>query len=71
MQGVLDMLHHGGGAKILPVVPQLILPLKCTFAAMPVLSSLLAIVDVLMNALGPGIEFRQCANLDNPLSLML
>lgn len=27
-EGVYDMLQHGGGAKILPVVPQLILPIK-------------------------------------------
>ena len=27
-EGVYDMLHHGGAAKILPVIPQLILPLK-------------------------------------------
>ena len=30
-QGVYDMLHHGGGPKILPVIPQLIIPMKSTF----------------------------------------
>ena len=27
-QGVVDMLEHGGSSKILPVIPQLILPIK-------------------------------------------
>ena len=27
-QGVYDMLEHGGSTKILPVIPQLIIPLK-------------------------------------------
>jgi len=27
-EGVYDMLHHGGGPKILPVIPQLIIPMK-------------------------------------------
>jgi hypothetical protein len=27
-QGVHDMMEHGGGAKILPVIPQLIIPIK-------------------------------------------
>ena len=27
-EGVYDLLHHGGAAKILPVIPQLILPMK-------------------------------------------
>ncbi len=29
-EGVYDMLTHGGEAKVLPVVPQLIIPLKGT-----------------------------------------
>lgn len=29
-QGVHDMLEHGG-TKVLPVIPQLIIPLKCKY----------------------------------------
>jgi hypothetical protein len=35
-EGVYDMLHHGGGAKILPVIPQLIIPLKSVCCAVNV-----------------------------------
>jgi hypothetical protein len=31
-QGIHDMLEHGG-SKILPVIPQLIIPIKSAFAA--------------------------------------
>lgn len=31
-EGVLDLLRHGGESKVLPVVPQLILPFKDAFA---------------------------------------
>ena len=43
-QGVYDMLHHGGGPKILPVIPQLIIPMKsaccgtCTHPLSPALT---------------------------------
>lgn len=32
-QGVYDMLEHGGSTKILPVIPQLIIPLKSECSA--------------------------------------
>lgn len=49
-QGVHDMMEHGGGAKILPVIPQLIIPIKSEFLySYHVVASSLTVTDRLVS----------------------
>ena len=55
-EGVYELLYHGGAAKILPVVPQLILPIKDALNTRDhkVMVRVLKVVQVLVEA-GPMI----------------